>query len=1770
MFDKNLRKFVYNQDLTFEELKKFAMADRVNGPKNLTEEEKSFLDYCYAIYNGFSSLKGNDGRSKASNPDPVVKQNGLNSFMDSLNDECWRMVNETDSTVTVPSPSKLNYAKKDIGYYYPQVIKFVLLQAGYSIEKKEIFDTAFSSYEKPFKLNPQESVSIQELAESVSKKMEEASLEDHGAIAEEVAEPTVVAVEEPVAEESVDEIVEEVVSEPVEEPVAEEVSEPIPVEEPLSRPTPFKGGSAFVENNVIVKKNGETATTLKQRVTMHGSAEHEIEFVTELAMEGSDSKTATTIFSVDKVADEYGIVFSRLDIFKDNEGKSILDVIPHTDGETVLKLAPDTSKISLSTNGEELEFTFTGTDGKNYKITTGATSISIDYDGQTFEYSTNNETAIDVNMHPNTVEAFLDKENKLFETPSRISDFPAYMIGLFGRQLEGNSQYVFGDYTITSVKNQNDNQPFIFLSKQAKGPKTMNYFYVDGQLKKCTGKFLYQQGEVAGEKVLSLVVETAATKRPKKGELPKLNYYSIPIELTSDGKIAKESVEGIELLSDAFHPTVEDPSDEEASTYESETNASQKYNFYRKDDRAYTAYDYRLKPKNFTVEDSRSISDEAAEPTPVSPSPTPTSDKSGDDTEEKEEKKESSTEPETVEEPKKVSWKAGVEHVGWMGFIAAAFLIVAAMLTGVGALCIIGAILGVTSVTAVTFADKFVYEEPMRKAKKKLSKLEKQEAEDDNFVEYFAAQETSLDMAEERATQAEASLSDLLASENEPIQNFTEAYNEYGVGFEGMLEAEQTRVDALTSYNGLARKQKMAQSLQQISSSTNPEERNKLITGFINTHFEDLPQEQESQVRELFAPENRTALVQLTSSLATTVAAQEAQAKIYEKQKERLAQASDRRIVKLAQTPAFDSAQRKTFFERYSTTIVRHYATKRTSQESISRLVDGLKAQDKGVALEILNKTCETLDKRMKNVGELAKDNQAKKKQIKDCQAYVRALSEIEKQNLATLALTEQNAQEYFTTATALYHTPNSKTQETVHGIVSEVEGLKNKFADSTKGQEVAVQMLEVLSTSSPEITSAYKNMLKVAEEEKLYETIVKLYKENITGGILPDLSNIKVTNKYTLEEISEQLGNDKLQQAVRAYQETRRAQVEEMGKKFEKLVDSLAELDSEIGFAPSISSIEIDHEVKRLQSNAVMKSFEPDLQKKIALANIKARKIESAETTDAISEDIKGLYKQVGVMTEVATSGKLSTLTVDSAVKEATGIETEVNTETLKLKAITFETSVQEYKNVVGIAVGYAKGEDAQQIIDKFNEAGLDADAKAELKKLFVEKYGSDKLNPNMTFEQVVAQLTVDDKIDMTKAEEFLAQETKLVNRHSKANLHTMDNDLGKDFANSEYARATDAISSGEPEEERYDTPLDILVKRFGLNESAIKEVVLSGIDTTKGILDKFGIKEEEYKKYAKNIRSNAYTQEEQFEIWKAEEKLSNLEKAMERLTSAWNQALEGNEVWLEDIIRNQLKDYQECFDRLGIDANKIKQILEQPENTSSLQALEDKQKVSSAGLKVLDKEKEKLEEKKELFQLHSAQDRELFKQRKVQKKFEDARKEFKAKTDVIQSMTDKELRQKALKAFVEGDYKFFETHGIKCEGFEFNEDDKELFEILNIDGKKLLKSKNIYKKLAQISADFAKRSQDLAKQVKTLEKITETPTKDGADIDKVQPAEAKDNISILGTIFSKLFSLHKKAEEERAAADERVPVAEAEAEESAEREETTEETREETEDEA
>jgi len=261
---------------------------------------------------------------------------------------------------------------------------------------------------------------------------------------------------------------------------------------------------SYVDNVVSIMKDGKKVKDFKQRVSLSESDSHFLEFSSEIPNADGSGKSETSIFTVDKNGDNsYFINLWASSILKDEEGKSYIDYLkslhPELESNASVQFALDAkkSKISMSTNGEELKFDFTGLDGEKGKITTSATSITLEINDKTFSYSTNNENAIDVNINKEAVKAFLDKENKLFKTPSKLKDFPSYLIGMLTEEMEGNQQIQCGDYTITAFHNPKEpKQPYIFVSRdyidKANGPSTETFIYADGVMKLCANKFLYQ------------------------------------------------------------------------------------------------------------------------------------------------------------------------------------------------------------------------------------------------------------------------------------------------------------------------------------------------------------------------------------------------------------------------------------------------------------------------------------------------------------------------------------------------------------------------------------------------------------------------------------------------------------------------------------------------------------------------------------------------------------------------------------------------------------------------------------------------------------------------------------------------------------------------------------------------------------------------------------------------------------------------------------------------------------------------------------------------------------------------------------------------------------------------------------------------------------------------------------------------------------------------------------------------------------------------------
>lgn len=1495
----------------------------------------------------------------------------------------------------------------------------------------------------------------------------------------------------------------------------------------------------FVNNQVNIKQENGDNVVVFQKVNMINEPDaHTFEFTGEFNNEDGTDKVQESIFSVDEmIGGSYAINFNKLDIFKNDEGKTLADMLPIVDGVATLTMYPGEAAISMSSNGEELVFNFKGTDGKDYQIKTGSLGISVEYDGKQYNYSTNQDSAVGVNLAPKTLEAFLDKNNTIFKTPKNITkEIPSYMIGLYGSLLRGNSQQEFGDFTITSINAGDDDdsiQPYIFVTKTKEDSTTSNFLYVDGVLKKCNNFLLQYQARDGFEPSPAIVLEVSSSSA-KKGVLPNPKYYGIPAIINENGKISENSKQAIELLYNIASIKENKGMGEVPFVLEGEGDAS-KYNFFKKDERAYSKYTFRIKNKSVTKEADKNKED---------------SDDNSDEEENDYQSASSTAQPfvggDEKEETKEVNISKYVETFSSGGCFLGLALMIISVALGMAPLAIVGFGVILAGTTGVACAEFFKYEIPVRKAKQKISEYEKQEIEDAKFSENFNAQDKSLEQNQELSEEKEASLSELLHADS-ALMAFTEAYNVYGVGFEGMLDGEE-RVNALIGFDGYERKVAMAETLNQISKAKKPEQRTQFINQFIHQNFEALPAEKEQEVRKIFNAPNKDVFNQFVRAMNNTVSAQKTEKKVFDAQVKELAEAKDSKLIKTVCSENKNSAQRKAFFERYSNAIVRHFITSdKATEESIGKVVEKLPYEDKTVALEILNGELDKIGKAISNVTVLANDNRQKVHKAQECSRFIETVIKLDKTNTSSYAKVKDKTRDFIVSITAKAHKPNEKDEKAVLGIIENVNALKNKTPVKLQ-KEIASQIIEILNMEKyPPVEIAYKSIIETAEKEGLLEAIVDHYVNNTSvGQILPDLSKVKTSKEYTLEALAEKLGNDNLKEKLRLYNESRREQIKNMNNKMGELVENLEQLDASVGFVPNIDSIEVNEELKKMKrSNTYLNELDPELQKRIAVARIKAKDIETATAKDKLSEDVIDLYGEFDKMTNLTITGRLTQLAVDKAVKSSLEIETDIATKTLKIQAQELKTNLENYNTTLKVVDDFAKDDEelkkrTENVIKVFKAADLEKDEKRLLKEAFKEEFGVEFMDPTLTFKEVIEKLTAEGKIDPAKVKEFINDHIEEINEHTKTNLHTMDNIIGEEFIDDEYNRRKKEAEKGEAEEERYSSSIEILTKRFGLDEEKIRQEVANGKTTVEALLKKFGIKEKEYSKYSDKIRESGYSDQAQLEIWEKEYYIENLQQQCQDFDNAWENAVCGDSTGLKEIIEN--KKYTSTIKKLGIDTKSIIKILKQDttdaEKASLLDNLDQKQYVTSRSNRILKVEKDELERFKEINESPTKGDKDLFIARKRQEDFEKNRKEFFSKVNAILKKGIKEYSEaqvdEAFKAFVNGDINYFLAHPeIKCEGdFDFSENDPILLSKLGIKPKQLtVKAKKRGSNLIYIDKDFMKKSKDFENAVKEKEKQLENEENKGSiDLNKVSEAKVKDRVSIFTKIFSNITEKHKK----------------------------------------
>lgn len=1544
----------------------------------------------------------------------------------------------------------------------------------------------------------------------------------------------------------------------------------------------------YVENIVTVRKNGKDEEIKhKQRVTLETDPHftHSIEFKGEFNSEDGTGKVAKPILAIDKKEDgSYLINLKKINLFKAGE-KSLLNFEGLTapiadDNSILLKMDANNSKITASTKGEELTFDITGEDGKKYVIKTSATKISVEYDGQTFDYNTKGESVIDVSFARETVEDFLNSKNKVCQTPSNINTkFPNYLIGMYGRTLKGNTQSHFGDYTLTTIDMAGDkeSQPYLFVTKEKVSTtgkvEQTTYLYTDGTFKEVT-EFLCQYKKEGDKQTEPCFVLSVKDKKDT------MKYYPLPIELRN-GKLPTHCIEAFKILKSISTFNDKGISGEAPYVMEGKGIA---INAYAKDSREYAEdYVYREKPKNSKMEfeeeavrfasadgddgdgegESANLNGHEEPEQPIEDVPPAGNPRNNENqteqpspqqtTSEDDEAEDENIESEPEEEPKEkeVKLKGFVEGLSDAAMYIGIFLAIGAMLTGFGIFATIGLGLTVGGLVGSQIADKFVWKIPIRKAKQKIEQFEEKESEEEMFEESFASKEQELDNTMEKSAQYEAAFRTLLESEIPAIRNFVEAYNEYGVGFEAFNEEPSLALVGMYE-GGFERKSAMYDTITKITKTIYPEKRNELVNQFISNNFYSMPKETENKVRDLFNLENREVLKTFQNSLKNVVVNQRVAHTIYEEQKTKLGNASDGKITKIAQSSKFDSEKRTNFFKRYSPVIIRHFATDgNVSQEKIEKLTKKLSADDKSMAYESLLNAQKLIEERIKDVNTIAKVNRSLVDNIQECGRYIKIHDKIENlENVANLTKIKEETFEFVKNLTAKKYVISNTTKSAIESARTNVQAITTSNATESDLKNILVEIINLSTCSEAQnVTQKYKDIVEESVVSTgAMESIAKQYVNGTAGKLnLPSLDNPSVDSKYTLDKLAERFSSAGTID-FNAYTQSVKALSDKLSSYIPELDETLSDLDKNAGFTPTFDEKDIEKEVNKLKSYQYFKTLSEENQKKVARIYVKARQIKKAESKTAEVESAEKLYEQAINVLNLVNSKKLLNYAKNSAIHSALGVEGksfDIKADAKKIKA-----SISSYKNVKKIIKSLNDETKQTWILNHFDSPTTTSNLKKALIELLDSEYAEKEYDTSeKTYKEVLSEFTKDGKIDLKKASEGLQTDIDLINSRSQTSLHCLNDVLGKGFVSGEYKRRIEDIKEGRKESERFDTVYEFIAykaskdiadeeERQRVYDQTLKNVregvVKRKLKTEKAILKRYGINGKELKEARKNLR-RTYKKKTAKKIGSAEIKLDTLKKKVSEFNGIWHNALNGN---LDDQnkLRKWLGDENEellFFKKLGLNREKMIDIVNETaliedkdkqaiETAKSLNTLENSENVSAKIKIILKQEEEKVQTLIDGLTLPTKADRKLSLAEREHDKLEESSKIF---TQEIRKIFSQDLSNEQIKEVLA----------------EFADENIELLEALGIDAK-LFKGKGKLskkqKKLNELSIKFELQLQELKNNIREQEIKAAKEDKATADLDKKDSTKVKDNVSMLGRIIDKLFKKHKEdvaqAEEE------------------------------------
>ena len=798
---------------------------------------------------------------------------------------------------------------------------------------------------------------------------------------------------------------------------------------------------------------------------------------------------------------DYYVEVQVPDLFKNEKGAiiSMQDGIA-IDGNGKLKLKIDKDRPSITfgnkKDSNEFEIVVESEDSKKYVITAKADKVTIKYGEETFSYNLpeNKKECISAQISTTAFEGMLsnDEESKVFAKPEdgKIQSIPSYLFGMYFSGIEENKKIELGDKTLYAVNPTGQKGDTTYFVSQLDNKNTKHLFmYNKGKFEEVKKFFFQHEDKEEGKgKRVSLVIQGGSTSAPI--------YYNLEcgeIEAGSGNKkvsLSNEGKESIEFFREldqeeksSFHYTDKINKDKDGKDKKGLHSVGDfDYKTSAADGRKYTKHSFLIKENKFDAENDLAKSGKEEEKgTEGKKSEGKGEEKEEDKENEEKDKNEDEKDKEddgtkTVKIGKEIDLRKPVEALGNSASIVGAFLMVGALIPGVGLpLALAGMSMFLAGTGASYFSNKFIFS-PYEKT---IRDYKKQKFVDHNYEDFFE-KEDSLDNALEGCAELEKDFVKI-PERNSIAKELKEQIEKNGISqsFEEMvLQKSSTELNNIVS------------DMRTAANTKKTEEKNKAITNFINNNFKEVNAADKATITSFFDDKNKRELSQLISEANTLIEAHKKAEEIENEQKRTIMSYDDEKLSFIIGNKDLTKEKRKAFFERYGSTLVKNIALDEVSTEKAQKMFRFIKDEDEKVDLMgILKEKADNLQKNLASIESIAIQAKVTEKNITNLKNYKEVKAEL-----------DANKENYNLTVPKDGNWNNTKEENLKETNTSE---LIDNFLSSTSlvmfdniAKNANLDKLTEIETESTPLAKVSNTLAKAIREATFSDVIANKYKE--------------------------------------------------------------------------------------------------------------------------------------------------------------------------------------------------------------------------------------------------------------------------------------------------------------------------------------------------------------------------------------------------------------------------------------------------------------------------------------------------------------------------------------------------------------------------------------------------------------------------------------------------------------------------------------------------